>query len=152
MYYKDSGKVLKLISVVALVLYLLLLFRLTVFRNSMFDGDRYTQRRMTLKLWDTYSRLLRTHQPIQFRYLLLGNFFCLSPLGFACGFFRKGSSVLFAAAICLCTTLIIEFSQYIFYLGFFELDDIVLNLLGGVFGYALHLLICRTRQVQQLPQ
>ncbi len=143
MWYKNSGKLLKALSVAAFVLYLAVLLRLTVFRDSMFSGGKDRVYPVSLKPWEYYGWFLRTGQVIQFRYLLLGNFLCLAPLGFACGYFRKSCSLVFAAAVCLGGTMFIELSQFTFEVGFFELDDIILNALGGIFGYATHLLICR---------
>ena len=148
MHFKDISKPLKILSAAAFVLYIALLLRLTVFRDSLFEGtDR--QFSVTMKLWDSYGEFLSTGQVIQFRYLLLGNFFCLAPLGFACGFFRKGCSLLFAVPVCLGATLLIEHCQLFLSVGYFELDDIIINALGGVFGYAVHLLACRIPKKQK---
>ncbi|MBE6677247.1 MAG: VanZ family protein [Ruminococcaceae bacterium] len=143
MWYKNSGRLLKALSVAAFVLYLAVLLRLTVLRDSMFRGGTQRLYPVSLKLWEYYGWFLRTGQVIQFRYLLIGNFLCLAPLGFACGYFRKGCSLVFAAAVCLGATVFIELCQLLFCVGFFELDDIILNALGGIFGYATHLIICR---------
>ena len=143
MWYKNRGKLFKALSVLAFLMYLALLLRLTVFRDAMFGEDVHRTHPVSFRVWEQYDYFLRTGQVIQFRYLLAGNFLCLAPLGFACGFFRKGCSLLFATAICLGATLFIELSQYTFNVGYFELDDIILNALGGIFGYAAHLLISR---------
>lgn len=138
MYFKGSKPWLKVLSLVAFAVYLAVLLRLTVVRDGLFDGEIGEGRSVNLKLWAMYDYLLSTGQVIQYRYLLAGNFLCLAPLGFACGFFRKNSSVLFAASVSLGATLFIELWQLAFNVGYFELDDIILNLLGGVFGYAAH--------------
>ncbi len=143
MWYKDSGKLLKALSIAVFVLYLAVLLRLTVLRDSMFQGGTQREYPVSLKPWEYYGWFLRTGQVIQFRYLLLGNFLCLAPLGFACGFFRKGCSLVLATALCLGATMFIELCQLLFDVGFFELDDIILNALGGIFGYAFHLLVCQ---------
>ena len=127
MHYKDSSKTARAIAVVAFLLYLAVLLRLTVVRDSLFDGVGGRHYTATLKLWDSYGWFLRTGQVIQFRYLLLGNFFCLTPFGFACGYFRKDCNLFFAALVCFGATLFIELCQLILSVGYFELDDIIIN-------------------------
>lgn len=145
MYYKDHGKLFKALSLGVFILYLAFLFRLTVFRDGLFDTARPDVPRLNLKPWDMYHRFLATGQYIQFRYLLVGNFMCLMPLGVACPFFRKDSGALFATLVCGGMTLFIESFQLVFNVGYFELDDLVLNLLGGITGYALFRCVERVR-------
>ena len=137
MCYKNYGKWGKLVSLLLFILYAAVLLRLTVLRDEVFTGSKADGYRINLKLWDMYEYFLRTGQVVQYRYLLLGNYICLAPLGFACPFFRKDSGVLLALAVCLGTTVFIELWQLVLNVGYFELDDMILNTLGGISGYAL---------------
>lgn len=69
---------------------------------------------------------------------LLGNIAAFMPFGFFvplikkkyCGFFR---CTVFSAAFSLC----VETVQLVFKVGAFDVDDIVLNTIGGMVGYLL---------------
>jgi glycopeptide antibiotics resistance protein len=83
----------------------------------------------------SYYENLTIFQKISFLKEFIGNFFLLFPFCSALEIviqkkitFKKKCVFLFI------TCFSIEFLQYIFNLGIMELDDIVLNFLGGIFG------------------
>lgn len=141
MYYKTCSKWARVLWIALFVLYAALLLRLTMLRDGLFVSHPRAEDRVILVPFWSYSEFLRQGQYIQFRYQLIGNVLCLLPLGFFCGFFKKDCSLVRAALTCLGATLCIECWQLAFDVGYFELDDLSLNLVGGIIGYALYLLV-----------
>jgi glycopeptide antibiotics resistance protein len=76
------------------------------------------------------------------RWNIMANTICFMPFGFLlplitkrkCGFFRT-----FFSGVLL--SLFIEVCQYVFSIGLFDVDDIILNVVGVIFGYVLALVI-----------
>ncbi|MFD3274757.1 VanZ family protein [Aquirufa echingensis] len=66
---------------------------------------------------------------------LAGNLLLLAPIGFLipAGFPDIRRNTIFMLA--LCTSLSIEIIQHIFQIGFFDIDDVLLNSLGFILGY-----------------
>lgn len=66
---------------------------------------------------------------------LVGNLLILAPIGFLlpAGFQKISRRTIFIRAFW--TSFCIEFIQHIFQIGFFDVDDVILNGLGFIFGY-----------------
>ena len=81
---------------------------------------------------------LATYQKISFLQEFIGNIFLLFPFCRALEIVLR-TKITFKqkCLILLSTCLSIEISQYIFNLGIMELDDIILNFIGGIFGNRL---------------
>ncbi len=74
---------------------------------------------------------------------LMGNVVVFVPLGFLIPFTFPGFSKFYRTfLICEFTILFIEIIQFITMLGFFDVDDIFLNSLGCVTGYAGFKIYC----------
>lgn len=58
----------------------------------------------------------------------------------------KAVRMIRACLIFFLFSLIVEGIQWITHMGCFDVDDILLNTLGGVFGYGIRLIIARTRR------
>lgn len=77
---------------------------------------------------------------------IVGNIICFMPFGFFLPInSRRGrywyNVVLFSFLFSLC----IETIQLVFKVGSFDVDDMILNTLGGVFGYLLYKLVQAVR-------
>ncbi len=71
-------------------------------------------------------------------YNLLGNVVLLLPLGYLCALlFPKTRGWLNIATISFCVSWSIEFAQYITARGQADVDDLILNALGGIIGYSI---------------
>lgn len=70
---------------------------------------------------------------------LVGNLLILAPIGIllSAGFPTIRRSTIFMLA--LGTSLCIEFIQHIFQIGIFDVDDVLLNSLGFIFGYYFYM-------------
>ncbi len=65
---------------------------------------------------------------------LAGNIAAFMPLGFLLPFI-KSMKINKVIIITLLVTFLVEITQYLTYTGISDVDDILLNLLGGVIGY-----------------
>lgn len=75
---------------------------------------------------------------------LLGNIIPFIPFGFLLPItYRKLNSAIKVFSIGLATILLIEIFQYFTWLGSFDVDDIILNMIGIVCGYCMISLINR---------
>lgn len=117
-------------------LYLLVLFRITVFRSdflthSLFSGNI---------LWIPFVELIRIlkNDFFVFFYLFVGNIIWFIPFGFLVPILWKtGRNVILYT---LGLSLVIEILQYIFGTGVTEVEDLILNTLGGAIGYLCYLI------------
>ena len=75
---------------------------------------------------------------------LLGNIIPFIPFGFLLPFaYKKFSSMIGVFFTGLASILIIEIFQFLTKLGSFDVDDIILNMIGIVCGYLMFLVINR---------
>ena len=78
----------------------------------------------------------------QWAYLnILGNTAVFLPFGFLLPLsFEKCTKFLITLIICAVSVLVIEAFQFVTMLGVFDIDDILLNLLGGIIGYVCYII------------
>lgn len=123
-----------------LMLYLLVLLRITVFRSDFGTHPLFADGEI---LWIPFVNLYRimTISFGRFLYLFIGNLIWFVPLGLAlpalipCGRNVIGYGFLLSLAI--------EFSQLMFGTGYTEVEDLILNTLGTAMGYGIYLLACK---------
>lgn len=70
-----------------------------------------------------------------------GNMLMFIPLGVIFSLFAKKPSALLAGFYCFATSLGIELFQYIFSTGAVDVDDVILNTIGGLIGIFLYHII-----------
>ena len=126
-------KLIKILSWVVFLLYLLLLADL-LFISRTYDNS-YGVNLVPMNQIELFFGLLRSSN-YSFRKLaiinLVGNIAIFIPFGFFLSFLVKRYRNYFRIFIFLC-----EFIQYYFKVGTFDIDDIILNLLGVTIGYLL---------------
>ena len=73
---------------------------------------------------------------------ILGNIAIFMPLGYLLPLlFLKINNIYKVLSISLCLSITFEILQYTLYLGSADIDDIILNTLGGIIGYGVYILI-----------
>jgi glycopeptide antibiotics resistance protein len=137
-----TAKTIRICCTVLFILYILLLLYITMFSRQY--GRGYTHRSINLIPFATISeymnvgfnrRIIITN--------LLGNVAAFVPMGFLLPLASKRLSRFFrTAAATAGASLIIEIAQFIAGVGATDIDDIILNTIGGVFGF-LMFLVCR---------
>lgn len=123
--------------------YLLLLLMLTVFRNHYFPWQWpvYLHRPVSdinfMPLVNTIK--LRFGSPVDLWYQSLGNVVWFLPFGFGLPALTKrhlnAFGVVWRAAL---LSLLIEALQFVLYTGVADIDDVIFNTIGGLFGYFIY--------------
>ncbi len=82
---------------------------------------------------------------------LFGNVLAFMPFGFFIPKLVKGKkNAFFIILYSFELSLLVEVLQLAFKLGSFDVDDIILNTLGGFLGYVCHLIFIRFRRKQNV--
>ena len=134
------------------VMYLIMLFKVTIFKypntfSNILKGELSGSRSLNSIPFVTILRyihlILRGNKIIGISNLL-GNLIIFFPLGYIAALqlpkMRKPERILLLAFV---FSLFIEASQYIFACGSADIDDIILNVIGGMAGYWVYVLISR---------
>jgi len=79
-----------------------------------------------------------------FYYNVIGNVVMFIPYGFFTAYFLKIKNFFLVFSLILLTSAVIETTQY-FIERVFDVDDILLNVVGGLIGYGLYLLLEKIR-------
>ena len=120
---------------ISIVIYLLIIFRITVFRSG-FSLDNLFGGTLNLSLFSEYMRFAQNGSWRVFLYYFLGNIICFIPFGaLLCRSRKTGAAGVFVASVFL--SIIIEVLQFVFGTGVAEVDDIILNTFGSMTGYYL---------------
>ena len=84
-------------------------------------------------------------------YNLIGNMLLFAPAGFFIPILCEGKKgFLFTVCITLQMSLTVEILQLVFRVGTFDVDDLILNTLGGIIGYLLLILLEKWRDHEKV--
>lgn len=132
----------RIVAGVVFVLYFIVLFYFLFFSEEM--GRTYTEREYHYNL----VPLKEIHRFIQYRKILgmrsvmlniVGNVVAFMPFGtFLPVFVAKGKKFWFTSLYSFELSLFVETLQLITKVGSFDVDDLLLNTLGGILGYVLY--------------
>lgn len=141
---KKLIKILFYIYIAFLILFVVLKFdgsfeRIISLHNSIIENEKDSLRNINLIPFRSISPYLKNiTEPYAFKNIA-ANILVFIPLGFFVS--NKNSKNVFKALIiCLGVILSIECIQLLFKIGFFDLDDIILNFLGSLIGLIINLL------------
>lgn len=143
----------KALTYAVFVCYVLLLVKiLFVSRLSsagIFSG--YISRRINIIPFSTIMEYIRASGVIsQFAFAnIAGNIIMFVPLGVYLPFFKKDKRVVVNLLLIFAISLLVEILQWILAIGAADIDDIILNCLGGfigILGYKLLRLILRAEK------
>lgn len=127
---------------ISFILYLVILFRITVFRAGFSFENLLKNGTINITLFQGYLPILEGGHWFRFLYLFVGIIIWFAPFGAYLQFRQHQRKVEKIGAIVLLgffLSLNIESLQYVFGTGFSELDDLILNTLGAWVGA----LLCR---------
>lgn len=132
---------LKLTFTILLILYLSLLAYLVFF--SQYYGREYSHHSINYIPFKTIVQYLRlSGSPEIVATNIFGNIIAFVPMGFLLPIvFMKMSRFENAILVIFIATCSIELSQYVAGVGACDIDDIILNLVGGAVGYGLYFFI-----------
>ncbi len=146
--HKKSVKVINVIGVLLFIAYLAGMVYFLFFAESM--GRLNTDRGYCYNLepFKEIKRFLVYHNEVGSVGVILnlfGNILCFVPFGLFLPFINeKMRSGLKVALLSLEFSLIVETLQLIFKVGSFDVDDLILNTLGGIIGYVMYKAVMKT--------
>ena len=142
---KKLIKILFSIYILFLILFVVLKFdgsfeRIISLHNSIIENEKDGLRNINLIPFRTMSPYLKNiTEPYAFKNII-ANILVFIPLGFFIS--NKNSKNVFKALIiCLGVILSIELIQLFFRIGFFDVDDIILNFIGSLLGVFISLFV-----------
>lgn len=102
-------------------------------------------RRYNLTPLKTIARYIENYESFGVSVILInlaGNIVAFMPLGFLLPLvFKRTGRLIVITRITLLTSITAEICQYIFNVGGLDIDDVLLNMLGGVLGYLVYTII-----------
>lgn len=127
------------------VAYLVMLVYFLFFSEGFGRTENTAEYRYNLELFKEITRFTRYRDILGWKAFFInvfGNVLAFMPLGFfipALGNLRKNG--LLVVLICFSLSLLVEVIQLVYKLGCFDVDDLLLNTLGGLLGYMVCLLL-----------
>ena len=123
-------------------LYLIVMFYFVLFSERYGRETGYDTSHVNLELFKEIKRFWMYRSlltPEAFITNLVGNVFALSPIGFLLPVMTEKKRGLIKVVLgSFLFSLIIESCQYIFKVGVFDVDDLLLNTIGGLIGYIIY--------------
>ncbi len=132
------------LKMVAFAAYLAVLIYLMFFSDTL--GRRQAHYTYNLQPFREITRFIRYHDRLGSAAFLnlAGNILCFMPCGFLPAWiWRRMDSWGPAVFMPFCLSLLIELSQFVLNVGIFDVDDLILNTLGGFLGYLCYCLYRR---------
>ena len=128
--HREKFVIYKEIFMLAFLLYALLLFYVVTFQDVNYGTDNFIPFKEILR-YEVGSRVFIKN--------ILGNIILFIPFGVFVSFFLKTRKVYPIFIITIITSSVIEYSQL--KIGrTFDIDDIILNFVGGLIGYLVYLM------------
>lgn len=145
----NKKQIQKTFYMILFIAYLIFLFYLLFFSEKMGRTDVVEEYRYNLVLFREIKRFYSVidTQPKLFWLNIPGNVLAFMPFGFLIPRLReKRTNVFLAGLFSLELSFLVELLQLIFKLGCFDVDDLLLNTVGGILGYLLYLVFRREKQ------
>lgn len=130
------------------VIYLIVLFKITIFRDSN-SGIQSVNLIPFITISEYFQSMINGNRMIGISNIL-GNLILFFPLGYISALlFPKMRKLTRILILAFGVSLAIEVFQYIFSRGSTDIDDVILNILGGAVGYGVYVLISRVLEPQK---
>lgn len=133
---------LRVVCSLLFILYIVAMFYFLIFSDGFGRGNGYTTRRYNLEPFLEIKRFIKYRNSLSNESVILnlvGNVVAFMPFGMLIRWGRNKKTGFFAAfCYSLIFTVLIETIQYITYSGVFDIDDIIMNTIGGLLGYMIY--------------
>lgn len=141
-------KLLHILFVVCWIGYLALLTYIVLFKGSwdetrdflemIYNGTTLERRKVYLRPLESTKMFLGLWEYSYARWNVLGNILLFVPFGaLMTGFAKKMRGALASFGLSFTASLGFEIIQFLYGIGEFDVDDIILNVLGALLGYGL---------------
>ena len=110
------------------IIYILCLFHVVTFQDINYGTSNFTPFKEIFRYSIGSDKFIKN---------ILGNILLFAPYGFFASYYLKNNKFSTITILTLIVSVTIEVVQY--YIGrVFDIDDIILNLLGGILGYLIY--------------
>ena len=134
---KNTKQSIDILLKIFFILYLVILFRITVFRAGFSFENLLKNGTINVTLFQGYLPILEGGHWFRFIYLFVGNIIWFVPLGAYLQYQKKFKKIGTIVLLGFFLSLTIESLQYVFGTGYSELDDLILNTVGAWLGALL---------------
>lgn len=130
-----------------LIVYIFLLAKILLFKYvspfELFSVERIATRTYNLIPFKSiYEYLFSTHLAIIFALTnVVGNIIIFIPLGMYLQVFKRNKKIFDCITLTCVISLCVEVTQYILGIGAFDIDDIILNTVGGLLGIIIYRIV-----------
>lgn len=134
-------KTFKEIIYLIFIIYLVALIYFLFFSEKLGRGNLSNNIGINLKPFNEIKRYMNNKSQIGDITSILniyGNVFLFIPYGIMMPLMQKKRKIIKTTFYTMIFSIIIEFLQYIFKVGIFDIDDIILNTIGGFLGYIIY--------------
>lgn len=137
-----KGKKERIISITIFVIYIIALCYFLFFAESMGRTTRGDEYHYNLQPLFEIKRIWRGRHILGMKYVILnfaGNVIAFIPFGYLLPkIVKKKLGLFYTVLFSLEFSLLVELTQLISRTGSFDVDDLILNTLGGLIGYILY--------------
>lgn len=141
-------KIQSVLLYLVLAFYIILFFSIIVFKNvsplELFDENRIVYKSFNLLPFHTIKSYLMgtadVSNSVGFTNIF-GNIVLFIPLGIYLQLFKKNKKAVVSFIIVFAISLLVEIIQFYFGIGAADIDDVLLNCLGGVIGILTYKLL-----------
>ncbi|MDF2934608.1 MAG: VanZ family protein [Chryseobacterium sp.] len=127
-----------------LIVYIFLFTKLLLFKQvtpiELFSSERTVTRALEVIPFKTISEyLFSTHFNLWIALMeIAGNIVLFIPLGMYVQMFKRNKKTLNCVTLICVISLCVEITQYILGIGYSDIDDIILNTIGGLLGVFIY--------------
>ena len=134
-----TRKQLSLVSLLVFIVYICILIYFVFFSDHYGRTDGFSTYRYNLTPFAEITRYVNYADYFTLENLvtnLFGNVLVFTPVGFLLPIFRKKkANVFYVTVAAFLLSLFIETVQLTFRIGVFDVDDLIMNTIGGILGY-----------------
>lgn len=139
----DKKKIVNMALGVIFVGYIIVMSKILFFKyiplTDVFNSDREVIRSVNLIPFHTINRYYTNFSNSSIALLnVIGNILIFIPLGIYLKIFKKDINFIKCVIIAFLTSLCVEILQFGFGIGITDVDDIILNTLGGAIGFIIY--------------
>lgn len=140
---KITRKHLSLASLIVFIVYICILIYFVFFSDRYGRLEGFTEYRYNMKPFEEIKRYLSYTDYFTMENLitnLAGNILVFSPMGILLPIFmQRKVGLIYIGGASFLLSLFIETVQLVFKIGVFDVDDLIMNTLGGILGYFVYL-------------
>ncbi len=143
---KRSHSIKRVFFYLFVVLYFLLLAKALLFKYvsplALLSGERTITRALNLVPFKTINDYFAANANVWIASMnVFGNILLFIPLGIYVQAFKKNKAILPSVAIVCVVSICVELTQYVLGIGAADIDDVILNAIGGGMGVLLYRLL-----------